>query len=82
VKYERAFLILYCSRGTKRNTRGSGQVTIFLALGELSLLNRLPTIGDANQALSSGDAFAVRSEETQILGETDGGGLALVSDWS
>jgi hypothetical protein len=77
----KSFLILYCSRQAERTTRGGGRVTIFLALGDLSLLNGLPQIGDTSAVLNSGDALLTRSEETQTLGESAGGGIALVSDW-
>jgi hypothetical protein len=82
VKSERSFVILYCSRQTEQTTRGGGRVTIILALGELSLSNGLPRIGDTIPVLNSGDAVVTRSEETQTLGKSAGGGIALVSDWS
>lgn len=81
VRCIKSFVILYCSRQTERTTRGGGRVTIFLALGDLSLSNRLPTIGDTSPILNSSDAVMARSEETQMLGESAGGGIALVSDW-
>lgn len=56
-------------------------MTIFFALGDLSLSNGLPMIGDASPALSSGDALVMRSEERQTLRASAGGGIALVSDW-
>jgi hypothetical protein len=81
VKCIKSFLILYCSRQAERTARGGGRVTIFLALGDLSLSNGLPRIGDTCPVLNSGDAVLTRSEETQMLGESSGGGIALVSDW-
>jgi hypothetical protein len=38
-------------------------------------------IGDTSPVLNSGDAVLTRSEETQMLRESAGGGIALVSDW-
>ena len=75
-------MILYCSRQTERTTRGGGQVTIFLALGDLSLSNGLPKIRDTIPVLNSGDTVVTRSQETQTLGVSIGRGIALVSDWS
>jgi hypothetical protein len=62
-------------------------VTIFLALGGLSVDNGLPRFGkDHSQAqtiaLESGDAVLVRNELPQVLDKNGGGGFALVSDWN
>lgn len=81
VRCIRSFVILYCSRETERVARGGGAVTIFLALGDLSLSNGLPVIGDGSLALNSGDALVMRGEETQTHRESAGGGMAIVSDW-
>lgn len=64
--------------------KGLGKVTIFLALGRLSWENGLPQVGEnsASRDLMSGDAVVVRSNTPQILDKNDGGGFALVSDWS
>jgi hypothetical protein len=74
--------VLYCARQTKKITKGTGQVTIFLALGKLSLENGLPKVADLScQNLISGDALLVGNQAEHILEENSGGGLALVSDW-
>jgi hypothetical protein len=65
---------------SRTNHSGGRKVTIFLALGDLLLSNRPPRIRDTSPVLNSSDTFLTRSEETQILGESAGRGIALVSD--
>ena len=75
--------MLYCARENKKITAGLGKVTIFLALGPLSVGNGLPKFGnDPDQDLTSGDVVLVGSDVAQMLDTNRGGGFALVSDWT
>lgn len=66
---------------SRTNHSGRRESHYIFALGDLSLSNGLPRIGDTSPVLNSGDAVLTRSEETEMLGETAGGGITLVSDW-
>lgn len=80
---ERSFLVLYCARESKKVNTGLGKVTLFLALGSLSLGNGLPKFGnDPSQHLTSGDVVLVGNDTPQMLDANKGGGFALVSEWS
>jgi hypothetical protein len=82
-KLERSFLVLYCARQSRKINTGLGKVTIFLALGPLSLANGLPKFGsNQNEDLESGDALLVANDIPQMLDKNGGGGFALVSDWT
>ena len=73
--------MLYCARESKEVNTGLGKVTIFLALGPLSVRNGLPKFGnDPSPDLASGDAVLVGKDIPQILDMNKGGGFALVSD--
>jgi hypothetical protein len=75
--------VLYCARESKKVNTGLGKVTIFLAIGPLSVVNGLPKFGnEPSQNLISGDAVLVGNDTPQILDRNRGGGFALVSDWT
>jgi hypothetical protein len=79
----RSFLVLYCSRQTRKKNTGLGKVTIFLALGPLSCENGLPKFeNDPSKDLTSGDALLVGNDTQHWLDTNRGGGFALVSDWT
>ena len=76
-------MVLYCARQSRKINTGLGKVTIFLALGPLSLANGLPKFGrDEINELESGDALMVANDMPQMLDQNSGGGFALVSDWT
>ena len=75
--------MLYCARESTKVNTGLGKVTVFLALGPLSMRNGLPKFGnEPSQDLVSGDAILVGKDTPQILGMNSGCGFALVSDWT
>jgi hypothetical protein len=75
--------VLYCARRTRKRNKGLGKVTIFLALGPLSCENGLPKFeNDPDKVMASGDALLVGSDMPQLLDVHEGGGFALVSDWT
>jgi hypothetical protein len=82
-KLGRSFLVLYCKRKTRTKNKGLGTVTTFLALGPLSCENGLPKFDiHTDLALESGDALLVGNEMPQMCDMNEGGGFALISEWS